>query len=438
MLDWYLSLGGVEVANHARLAAYLETVGSPLDSVEACRCETFTAEMVGDLPYTTPAEDAAPWYDPSVPESADFTGLLVLDVDGLDTHPVKRTVTTAVTGGGALGPARVLPRTITVTAVLLGASCCATAYGLHWLGEVLTGCTTGECEGDCLTLFNCCPSEDLTPEEFAERHRRSIRRVGLVDGPTVTARNGDGCGRGACSAGGEILTVEFILSANTPWLYTDTVPVLEVAPPLDPSTECVTWCLHGGGDEEGCDGECRLSPCPDPTAACGDPLCRPPAPPVPNMPDTCYCVPLAAERECYDVDLTDRPGWSVDVPMITVRAEDKEIRNLTLTFYERTPGDEDLTCEEMAELQRCNPHSVYSIRYLPPGGALTLDGQTGRATVECGGVCESSSDVYGRDGLPVSFKPLSCATYCLCVETDVANPPSPNAVISVGVSGRGY
>ncbi|WP_413808107.1 hypothetical protein [Streptomyces sp. OE57] len=437
MLTDYITLGGVEVANHARLATYLETVGSGLTSAEPCRCDTLTAELVGDLPYTTPAEDAAPWYDESVPESADFAGLLVLSVDGLDTHPVKRSVTNAVTGGGSFGPARVMPRTITVTAVLLGATCCAVDYGLHWLSEVLTGCTTGECEGDCLTLFNCCPSEDLDPETFAERHRRSVRRVALVDGPSVTARHGDGCTRGACSSGADIITVEFVLSAATPWFYTDTMPVLEVAPPVDPSTECVTWCLHGSG-EEGCEGACRLAACPDPTAACADPLCRPPAPPVPNMPDTCFCVPLAVERECYEVDFTDRPAWSVDVPMITIRAEDQDIRNLTLTFYERTPGDDTLTCEDMAELQRCNPHSVYHVRYLPAGGALTLDGQIGRATVECGGACETSSDVYGRDGLPVSFTPLSCATYCLCIESDVANPPSPQAVISVGVSGRGY
>ncbi|MGW4731846.1 hypothetical protein ACWEQC_22230 [Streptomyces shenzhenensis] len=436
MLTDYMTLGGVEVANHARLAVYLETVGSSLTSASVCRCDTLTAEAVGDLPYTTPAEDEAPWYDPDVPESKDFAGLLVLDVDGLDTHPVRRSVTNAVTGGGSFGPARPMPRTLTVTAVLLGATCCAVDYGLHWLAEVLTGCTTGQCEGDCLTLFNCCPEEDEDAATFAERHRRSLRRVALVDGPTPTARHGNGCTRGACSNGADVVTVEFVLSAATPWLYTDTVPILEVAPPLDTSTGCVTWCLHGS--EDGCGGTCRLAACPDPTEACADPLCRPPAPPVPNMPDTCFCLPLAVERECYEVDLTGRPAWSVDVPVITIRAEDQDIRNLILTFYQRSAGDEDLTCEEMADLNRCTPHSQYVVRYVPAGGALTLDGQVGRAMVECGGVCESSADVYGRDGLPVAFAPLSCATYCLCVESDVANPPSPNAVITVGVSGRGY
>ncbi|MFF5668787.1 hypothetical protein ACFY8S_01400 [Streptomyces hygroscopicus] len=474
-LDWYLTLGGVELANHARLNAYLESVGSSLTSAEVCRCETFTAELVGDLPYTTPEDDAAPWWDPDVPESANFAGLLVLSVEGLDTHPVQRSVTNAVTGGGAIGPARVMPRTITVTGLLLGATCCAVDYGLHWLAEVLTGCAGGGCDGDCLTLYNCCPGEEMDPEEFNARHRRSIRRVALVDGPTVTARHGDGCQAGQCQAGADILTVEFVLSAGTPWLWTDPTPVMEVAPPADDSTECVTWCLHGAppptyclqvrdscppgavaapvdeGDGCGtawpvheeepeipCTGPCRLAPCADPTAHCADPSCLPPAPPVPTAPDTCFCLPLAVERECYDMDLTDRPGWSVDAPVITVRAGSADLRGLTISFYERQPGDEELSCAEIADRKRCTPHSMYHVAYVPAGGALTLDGQIGRALVECGGVCESSPDVYGRDGAPPTWRPFECASYCVCLEQDVQNPPAPDALVTFSVSGRGY
>lgn len=475
-LEWYLSLGGVEIANSARLAAYLETVGSPLDSVGACSCETFRPDLVGDLPYTTPddPDSPAPWYDPDVPESDEFAGLMVLSVEGLDDYPVKRTVTNAVVGGGSIGPARALPRTITVTGILLGSTCCGTDYGLHWLAEALRGCTGGECDGDCLTLYNCCPPDDMDPETFAERHRRSLRRVALVDGPNVIARAGDGCTAGQCSTGADILTVEVVLTAATPWLWTDPVPVMEVAPPADDSTECVTWCVHGAPPstycvdvedtcppgavaapvvdagcatdwpvheeepEVPCAGPCRLAPCPDPTAACADTSCLPPAPPVPTPPETCFCLPLAVERECYEMDLTDRPGWSVDVPMITVRAGSTDLRNLTISFYEHSPNHDDLTCAQIADLERCNPHSVYHVQFVPAGGALTLDGQIGRALVECGGVCESSPDVYGRDGTPPTWEPFGCATYCVCLSSDVQNPPAPDALVTVAVSGRGY
>ncbi len=431
-----MTLGGVEITNAARLETYLQTVGSPLTVASVCRCETLTAEIVGDLPYTTPAEDGAPWYDPDVPESGEFAGLLVLSAEGLDAHPVRRSVTTAVRGGGTIGPARVMPLTITVTGVLFGATCCAVEYGLHWLSEVLTGCTSGECEGDCLTLFNCCPGEGQDAEEFTARHRRSIRRVALVDGPTVVERRGDGCGNGQCERGADMITVEFVLTAATPWRYTDTVPVLEVPPPVDLSPGCVTWCLHGA--EEGCDGPCRLAECTDPTAGCADPLCRPPAPPRPTSPETCFCEPLAVVRECYDVDLSDRPAWSVDVPMITVRAGSRDLRNVTFAFFERSPNHEDMSCEEIADFDRCTPTAVYTVRYVPAGGALTIDGQTGRATVECGGRCETSPDVYGVDGAPPTWAPFGCASYCLCVTSDVQNPPAPDAMITFGVSGRGY
>ncbi|MFM9594074.1 hypothetical protein ACKI16_24015 [Streptomyces scabiei] len=472
-MDGYLVLGGVELANAARLETYLQTVGSPLDSPGACAC--FTADMVGDDPYTTPEEDGAPWYDPDVPESADFAGLRVLSVEGLDDYPVRRTVTNAVTGGGALGPARVMPRTITITGVLLGATCCAVEYGLHWLAEAVTGCVGNTCDGDCLTLFSCCPGEE-TPEDFQVRRRRTLRRVALTQGPTVVQRRGSGCTTGECSRGADLITVEIVLTAATPWLWTDPTPLLDVALPADDSDDCVTWCVHGTGpvtscldvsdacpvgsvsapvveDDEACDvawpvaddpvtdpcaGTCRFLPCVDELSRCSDPHCAPPVPPSPATLESCYCLPLAVEREFYELDLSGRPGWSVDVPIITLRAGKDDLRNVTITFYKRPVGGDLLTCEEVAEMERCHPHSQFHVAYVPAGGVVTLDGQIGRSVVQCGATCETSRDVYGPDGAPPTFAPLDCATFCVAVETDIMNPPSPNARLLLSVSGRGY
>ncbi|MFE0545218.1 hypothetical protein [Streptomyces sp. NPDC058891] len=433
----YLTVGGVEVANHARLNTYLQTVGSPLDSTSICSCETLTAEVLGELPYTTPEEDEAPWYDADVPESAEFAGLLVLSVEGLDENPVKRSVTNSVAGGGSIGPARVVPRTITVTGVLLGATCCGVEYGFHWLTEALQGCTGGQCDGDCVTLYNCCPGADMDEATFNAKHRRTMRRVALVDGPRVISRAGDGCTSGECQTGADLLTVEFTLVAGTPWLWTDPMQVMQVVPPVDLDGGCVTWCLHPPGGA-GCDGPCRFAPCVDATAHCADPRCQPSAPPVPVAPDTCFCLPLAVETSYYDVDLTSRPSWSVDAPVITLSAGSTDLRNITIEFFERSPNDTGLTCEEVAAQYRCSPHSTYHVAFVPAGGAVTLDGQVGRAFVECGGTCEASPDVYGRDGQPPSWANLGCATYCLAISSDVANPPSPEALITVNVSGRNY
>ncbi|MER5699236.1 hypothetical protein ACWDBO_25615 [Streptomyces mirabilis] len=433
--DWYMNYGGVEVVNHSRLNAYLDTVGSPLDGYSGCGCPTFTAATLEELPYTTPGDTAspAPWYDADVPESAEFAGVMVLQIEGLDDYPVQRTVTGGISGGGAIGPARALPRTITVTALVLGSTCCGVDYGLHWLGEVLQGCGTGGCDGDCLTLYNCCPGEELDAATFNSRHRRTLRRVALVDGPKVTARAGNGCESGACQNGADILTVEWVMTAAVPWLWTDPLPMLEVTPPMDLDGSCVQWCLL---PPDQCASGCRFAACPDPTAACADPRCKPSTPPLPGAPlNTCFCLPLAAERACYEMDLTGRPNWSSDVPIVTLRAGSSDLRNITIEVYEH--GDQTLTCEQVADMNRCSPVNYWHVTFVPAGGAVTLDGQTGRATVECGGVCESSPDVYGRDGQPPTYQALECAEFCVCLSSDLESPPALDSLITLSVSGRG-
>lgn len=477
LLD-YFTLGGVEIANAVRLNAYLkaEAVGSPLSQAAVCVCPTLTAEMLGDEPYVDPAADEAPWYDPAVPESEDFAGFLVLSMEGIDEYPVARSVTNAITGGGVLGPARVLPRTIVVTGILLGSTCCGVEYGLHWLTEALQGCAGNQCDGDCMEVYACCPDEEMTELCWKESHRRTLRRVALVDGPRVIERVGDGCTAGGeCSSGADILTVEFTLVAATPWLWTDALPVLEARPPRDTSTDCVTWCIKGetntstmcvgvsdtcgvdafgapvvnatcatgltwpvDDEEDPCDATCRLAACVDATETCSDSKCAPPTPPTVAQLDTCYCLPLAVERQCCDVDLTDCPAWSVDAPVFNIRAGSTDLRNLSITVFERTVDEAALTCEQIADAKRCAPLATYIVTYVPAGGAVTIDGQIGRAIVECGGVCESSNDVYGANGGPLTFPMLNCATYVVCLESDVSNPPASDSLFKMSLSGRGF
>ncbi|MFC8466012.1 hypothetical protein [Streptomyces sp. NPDC057250] len=440
MFSDFLALGGVEIANSTRLRAYLESVGSPLTSIGTCLCPTLTPQVLGeeDGAYTNPADDEAPWYDEDVPESAEFAGFMVLSVDGLDTNPVARTVTTAVSGGASLGPLRIQPRTIVVTGILLGSTCCGVEYGLHWLSEALRGCAGGLCDGDCMSVYACCPGEGLTAAEFNRRHRRTLRRVALTDGPRVVSRVGDGCTTGECQIGADIITVEFTLTAATPWLWTDTTDIFDAPASPGASTECIKWCVVDPAAEEpaeGCGGCCRVGNCGDPSVTPDDPSCV--LPPTPTAPESCYCLPLAAERVCYELDLTDRPAWSVDVPMITVRPGSKNLERVTISIYERTPAHEGMTCAEISDEDRCEPHSVYHIQFAQAGTALILDGQVGRAVVECGDQCETSGDVYGHEGGPPSWKPLDCGTYCVCIETDALRPPADDAEIVFGVSGRG-
>ncbi|MGW2100349.1 hypothetical protein ACWCPX_22125 [Streptomyces olivaceoviridis] len=440
MLVDYVTVGGVEVVNHARLRQYLRTVGSPLTSgADICGCETLTSKVLDPdgLPYTTPDDPLTPaeWYDPDAPESVEFAGVLLLSIDGIDDYPVERSVSTAVTGGGSIGPARVQPRQMTFTAILLGSTCCGVEYGLQFLKAALQGCTGSQCGGDCVEMYACCPGEEMTREEFNAAHRRTFRRVALTSGPKVTGRNGDGsCAGGTCSMGADIIQVEWTMTAASPFAYTDPVELLDVGLPTDTDGECIQWCVHPPGGAA-CTG-CRLAACVDAEDSCADPSCASAAPPVPSAPVTCFCNALAVNEAVYEIDLSGRPGWMDDVAQITVYAGSTDLRRLTISLFQRTSADEGLTCEEVAEKKRCEPYAQWTVSYLAAGSELLLDGQTGRAAVYCGGECAPATTVFGRDGAPPSWPVLDCAEYCLLLETDSFEPPAADTRLSLAVSGR--
>lgn len=456
MLTDFFATGSQEIWNTARLAAYLQNVGSPFDTGAAiCRCDTLSATLLADgsddgtptTGYDTPAQDPAPWYDVDLPESGEFLGFLPLSITGLDDNPRSRNVTNAVGGGGVFGPLRALPRTITVSGLVIGTTCCGVDYGIHYLSEALSvGCTGDACDGDCATMYNCCPEAGLTKAQFDAAHRRTIRRIALVDGPTVTERRSTGsCARSQCAAGGDIVQVEFTLVAASPWFWTEPVPLLDVALPIGGSGDCIEWCLSRATSPADivqgivcAPGECLHAQCKSAVDACADPRNTVPSPPQPTVPEASFCVPIADERACYTISLANRPQWSSDVPTWTLRAGAKELRNVKVAFFERKNGD-TRSCDTIADADRCNPVAEWYITYVPANGSITFDGQIGQATTECEGNCQSASTVFGdADGGPVKAPELNCASYCVCLSTDPSFPPAADAHFSLSVSGRGY
>lgn len=428
---------GTELWNTARLQTYLANVGSPFDSGPTiCRCETLTAELLGDAPYTTPGDVAnpAPWFDVDYDHSAEFLGFLPLTLQGVDDNPRARNVTGAVGGGGVFSPARDLPRTITVTGVLIGSTCCGADYGLHYLSEVLNSCATQACDGGCIDMFSCCPDEGMTAAQFQAKYGRSFRRASLVSGPTVTNRSGSGnCPTGGCT-GGELIDVEFIIVAANPWAWTDPDPKLEVNFPVAGQGDCVEWCVDSVDGM--CDGEpCLFRDCAA-GSQCADPLLPVITPPRPTAPESVFCTALVAERECYALDLTDRPRWSEDVPIVTVDAGSLDLRNVRVTFYENP--NPALPCGDTVDLVLCAPVNDFYISYLASGSSITIDGRTGQATLFCVGDCIPATTVYGSsDGAPLTVQPLTCASYCVCIEADSNFPTAPDATVTIETSGRG-
>lgn len=437
MLNDYAASDGQELWNLTRLQAYLTNVGSPFDTGPGvCGCDTLTPELVGGTgtAYVDPETDEAPWYDPDVPQSAEFLGFLPTAVSGTEDNPRSRNVTNAVGGGGVFGPVRALPRTITVTGTLIGTSCCGVDYGLHYLTEALQSCTGADCDGSCLTMFDCCPAPGLTPAQFNAAHRRTFRRAALVSGPTVTNRSSTNvpCSGNGCR-GGDLVDIEFVIVAATPWAWTDPEPKLDVSLPVV-DDECVEWCLDSVDGV--CEGEpCLFADCVDDTS-CQDPLDTFAVPPQPSIPTTTFCVPLVPNRACYSVDLSDRPRWSEDYPIVSVSAGDADLRNVRVVMYENL--DPSQPCDDQADMSLCRPVNDFYITYIPAGSSVTIDGQVNKAMLYCNNDCSPATTVYGdADGGPLSIEPLTCAGCCVCIEVDGNFPPAADARVTLDVSGRG-
>lgn len=154
-------LGGTEIVNDSRTTAYMRNGIKPgtMQVTGDCGCGSVLQLAGCDSEYTTPAEDEAPWYDPAIPESAEFAGFLTTEFEGLSST-YTRSITESIADGATLGRSRFGSRTLSWKGYLFGSSCCGVAYGLRWLGKTLQGTKNcgNNCFGDDLELLVCCPT----------------------------------------------------------------------------------------------------------------------------------------------------------------------------------------------------------------------------------------------------------------------------------------
>ncbi|MFF3665476.1 hypothetical protein [Microtetraspora malaysiensis] len=416
----YLCLGGVEISNAARVAAYTEAGLKPhTANVGDCGCDGLTAAL-GDDPYTLPGPDEAPWVDPAEPASLDFAGLMILDITGLDAAPMQRAITNRIGDGAVIGRKRRGPRTITVTGVLIGRTACSVDYGLRWLSSALEGslgCGPGAgCSGDDLDYLTCCPtvpSDDCCPQPCTDGACavdafRTLRDVALTSAPEVTRRIG-GC---SCCPG-QMLQVQFELTAGRPHALRSPKTIAEAVtwPPPSPDDECVKWSTDPGCLDEA--GECAAQqpqPCPL------DPSC--PQPVVPELPlptNPCLCEPWERRQVCITIPPATAPIWADMVPLLEVYAGSSALRGIRVRFYANP------TNVPVDELDPCSWCSEINISYLPEYARLILDGSRRSASVQCPGRAETpaSGIVSGASGRPFQWPVLECGIpYTVCVSAD--------------------
>lgn len=245
----YLKLSGVEIANADRTLTYLrrgivtgwdpayaETLiaegpgyvdcyEEPLGllcGTDGYTVDPFTAEnllchcaLFGTEPYIDPATDRAPWYTPDRPESADFLGVLIGEIDMGEV--ISREVQSRGSGGGSVGPLVAKERTITVHGVMVAASASGMAWGERWLIRTLSGKRSGQRVP--YPNYAGLDSLRMLLECGDDRSWRTLGHVGLISTPLYSAISDR---VPAC----DLQNVEFSLVAGNPYLARDPEDVI--------------------------------------------------------------------------------------------------------------------------------------------------------------------------------------------------------------------
>jgi hypothetical protein len=119
------------------------------DSTLCIACQSFIeyddswTGLPAFLDHSMYRPELAPWYSTQIPESAEFGGVWMMDVKGLDVGTVEVQVTELAGDGGVVMPPRDASRKVTFTALLVACTTAGLDFGLQWLtGQLRTANTT--------------------------------------------------------------------------------------------------------------------------------------------------------------------------------------------------------------------------------------------------------------------------------------------------------
>lgn len=155
-----------------------------------------------------------PWTDSSRPESKEFLGLWIDEIDGLDGS-ITRSVDQKMggLGGASLGPLVATGRAVKVHGYLMAQSCRGLDYGREWLIDILsTACNP--CPDAVMRIRVAVPSPDDGTNDAEGLYY--FYDVGLTDGPVI----------GPSSADCDLAEVNFTLTAGNGLKYQAPLPLV--------------------------------------------------------------------------------------------------------------------------------------------------------------------------------------------------------------------
>lgn len=160
--DGYLEIGDEEIVNSARTLAYTRAEG--IGVIKDCHdCEDLS-EALGQE-YVSPAEDRAPWYDPTDPITGDFFGVFPLGIEGLTDSTRQTQITELVGNGSVRTDTRRAGRDFQVRGLAFARSREALERGMSWLDAVID---PDKCRGAMAKVLAGCPEQpDLNASAFA-------------------------------------------------------------------------------------------------------------------------------------------------------------------------------------------------------------------------------------------------------------------------------
>ncbi|WP_280499018.1 sugar transferase [Nocardia cyriacigeorgica] len=230
MYRGWIALAGQELTNTSRLIAHArpDIPQSMEEALAQCACRADFVSyddswpgmqaFLGDGPYVI---INAPWYDPALPQSAEFLGVWVTAAEGFGPTPADRAVSDAICAGGVAGPHRDTHRSLRVEAIIVACTNAGAEYGLEWLACRMRPAKS--LSGTTLEFLAAHPENSAADPALL---RRTYNRVVLTREPTVTKSMNR---RNVEHRQGSIFTVDWEFAVMDPYTYG----------PL--STELVVW-----------------------------------------------------------------------------------------------------------------------------------------------------------------------------------------------------
>jgi hypothetical protein len=177
-------------------------------------------------PYDCSVIERAPWFDQSNEFSQVLAGFYLLSVRGITDSTMTAGVTEGIDDGGVIGAARHTTRAVRVRSMIIGCGNASAEYGLAWLKAAL-GTTFCDRHGDaCGTsdlefFIDCPPALDTGDPDYAATtaaYRRYLHGVACTSGPIIAEEY-------ETPSGAYVIVVEYILTAENPFVWGETIPV---------------------------------------------------------------------------------------------------------------------------------------------------------------------------------------------------------------------